>query len=129
MAHAAPTTRARAGHPTIPAGIWVPVVLGIVYGFWTSGNARDGGDVTPGNILLGFVSGIVFAGLWYALHRAHAHLPRELRAAAWAAFGGIALGFLVSLSGKTVLYSVYLGLAVAAGVFVTMFYRYYTTED
>jgi hypothetical protein len=47
----------------------------------------------------------------------------------WAVFAGCAIGFLVNQSGSSVLYSVGVSLAVAAGFFAVMFYRYYTHED
>lgn len=105
-----------------------PVVLGIVYGIWAAANSRDGGAPTGGNILLGFVAGAAFAVLYTALRRIAPALPRELRAAAWAAFAGIAFGYLYSLGGASVLRSTGMAAVVAASVFAVTFYRYYTRE-
>ncbi|MET7441359.1 MULTISPECIES: hypothetical protein [unclassified Streptomyces] len=107
----------------------VPVVLGLVYGFWAAQIRRDAGAVTGWNVLFGFVCAIVFMAVWAALRVAAPHLRRELHALAWAAFAGIALGFLHSQSHSSVLWSVLMALAVAAGVYVALFYRYYTHED
>ncbi|MFG2651751.1 hypothetical protein [Streptomyces sp. NPDC048436] len=106
----------------------VAVVLGLVYGLWAAQISRDAGPVTGWNVLLGVVTGVVFAavflGLWQTAHR----LPRELRAASWATFAGISFGYLYSLTGATVLRSTIMALAVAAAVFAATFYRYYTRE-
>jgi hypothetical protein len=57
-------------------------------------------------------------------------LRRELHAALWAAFAGCAFGFLYSQASQhSVLRSVAMSLAVAAGFLVVNFYRYYTHED
>ncbi|MFD4630712.1 hypothetical protein ACFVYR_24725 [Streptomyces sp. NPDC058284] len=140
MAHAAPVYPAPAPgsgtHPTHSAhrsgtsALWagLPLLLGVVYGIWASGIRRDGGPITTGNVVLGVVTGVIFAVVFFTLHRMAPALPRELRALSWMAFTGIAIGFLHSLTGSSVLWSVVLGLVVGAGVFVMVFYRYYTTE-
>lgn len=136
MAHAAPTSSApRAPRaPQVFGGsaatriATAAGILGVVYGFWAAGIARDAGPITTGNVLLGVVAGIVFAALFMGLRRAAPRLPRELRATAWAAFAGISFGYLYSLTGATVLRSTLMALGVTAGVFAVMFYRYYTSE-
>ncbi|MFD7407433.1 hypothetical protein ACFV7R_33290 [Streptomyces sp. NPDC059866] len=139
MAHAAPasgvTTRA-AGTPDIFSARthsttkWaVPVVLGLLYGYWAAANQRDGGPITGWNLLLGFVAALVFAVVYFALLRLGPRMKREVHALAWTSFAGIAFGFLYSQTGATVLRSTAMALAVAATVFVILFYRYYTRED
>ncbi|MCF3118802.1 hypothetical protein IPZ68_03630 [Streptomyces arenae] len=125
MAHASP---AATGSRALSAHWAGPVLLGIVYGVWAAGIRRDAGPVTTGNVLFGVVTGAIVAAVFFALRRGAHALPRELRALSWAAFAGIAFGFLHSLTGATVLRSVGMSLVVAAGVFVATFYRYYTTE-
>ncbi|MEU0137793.1 hypothetical protein ABZ172_27710 [Streptomyces sp. NPDC006296] len=107
----------------------VPVVLGVVVGFWAFFIKRDGGATTDGQIWLGVVSGVAFAALCYALVRVRWFLPRELRAAAYGVLTGGVIGFLYSLHGNSVLASGLLGLVLAAGMFCTMFYAYYTREE
>ncbi|MER5886413.1 hypothetical protein ABT160_21520 [Streptomyces sp. NPDC001941] len=127
MAHAAPA-RPAVGHGSLH---WTgPVILGLVYGFWAAGIARDGAALSGGNALLGVVCGVAAAVLYYALRRVVApRLPRGTRAVAWGAFAGGAVGFLHSLSDSSVLTSAVLGLLIAAAVGVTAFYRFYTTES
>lgn len=139
MSHAAPGPRTASGRPgTIRlfsdrthgvARLAVPVVLGLVYGYWAAANARYGGPITGGNILFGFVTALVFAVLCAVLLSVAPKLRREVHAALWGAFSGIAVGFLVNQSGTSVLRSTVLGLIIAAFVFVFTFYRYYTHED
>ncbi|GGJ16121.1 hypothetical protein [Streptomyces brasiliensis] len=141
MAQAAPTTGGvpRAGRlPDIfserthkIARVAVPVVLGLIYGYWAAGNTRYGGPITGWNVLFGFVTAIVFMAVCMGLMALAPRLRREVHAILWAAFTGIAFGFLYSLSGggHPILGSAGLALAVAAGVFVVLFYRYYTHED
>ena len=107
----------------------MPVALGLVYGFWAAAIHRDTGPITGWNILFGFVSAIVFAAVWIGVGMAAPHLRRELHALLWTAFAGCAFGFLYSQTGATILRSVFMSLAVAAGVFMVAFYRYYTHED
>ncbi|PSM41833.1 hypothetical protein C6Y14_19095 [Streptomyces dioscori] len=133
MAHTAP---ARTGprtthHPTIPlrANLLLPALAGIVYGLWTSGIARHAGPITGWNVLLGVISALAFAAAAHGIHTIAPRLPRELRAATWAAFAGIAFGFVYSLTDAGIVKTVGLSLVITAGVFAVVFYRYYTTED
>ncbi|MEU3523064.1 hypothetical protein AB0E62_04230 [Streptomyces sp. NPDC038707] len=111
------------------ARIAVPVVLGLVYGYWAAANDRSGGPITGWNLLLGFVSALVFAVLCAALLALAPRLPREVHALLWTAFVGCAFGFLYAQSGRPVLRSVLIALLVAAATFMAFFYRYYTRED
>ncbi|MGW4023760.1 hypothetical protein [Streptomyces sp. NPDC005009] len=112
------------------AKVVVPVLLGVVYGYWVAANRRYGGPITVENFLYGFFAGLVFSLLFMALLALAPKVRRELHAVLWAALIGSAIGFLViQAPSPGVLRSTILGLLVAAGVFVTMFYRFYTHED
>ncbi|MEU5539855.1 hypothetical protein [Streptomyces sp. NPDC020362] len=111
------------------ARLVVPVVLGLVYGYWAAANRRSGGPITGWNVLFGFVTAIVFAVVLMALLTAAPRMRREVRALAWTAFIGCAFGFLYSQSGESILRSVGMSLAVSAVTFVVVFYHYYTHED
>ncbi|MFF1687350.1 MULTISPECIES: hypothetical protein [unclassified Streptomyces] len=138
MAHAAPAS-GTSGLRTMAVGSRLPMalslLLGIVYGFWASGIRRDAypslspSPITTGNVLFGVLTGVIVAVVTFGIHRASFRLPRELRAVAWAAWAGIAFGYLYSLTDATVLRSTIMALTVAAAVFATMFYRYYTHEN
>ncbi|MFJ8111236.1 hypothetical protein [Streptomyces sp. NPDC096132] len=139
MAHAAPAVRT----PAVPARTpdvfsekthriarWaVPVTVGLVYGYWVAANNRAGGPITGWNLLLGFVSTIVFAGLWMGVAALAPHMMRELHAVLWAAFAGCAFGFLFAQTGASILHSVWMGAVIGATTFAVVFYRYYTHED
>ncbi|MEU0407826.1 hypothetical protein ABZ307_08365 [Streptomyces griseorubiginosus] len=135
MAHAAP----RGGFARTPdvfsprvhlaARYGIPVVLGLVYGYWAAANRRDGGPITGWNILFGFVTALAFIVLCLAVATFAPLLKRELHSAVKSGFAGAAVGFLYSQTGESVLRSAALGLVVAAGIFVVFFYRYYTHED
>ncbi|KES04345.1 membrane protein [Streptomyces toyocaensis] len=139
MAHAAPrprkaiergsTTDVFSPRVHRAALVAAPVALGLVYGFWAAANRRYGGPVTGWNLLFGFLTALVFAVVLMALLALAPKLRRELHAVVWAAFCGIAVGFLFSQSGGSILRSGALGLGVMAGVFAMMFYRFYTHED
>jgi hypothetical protein len=144
MTHAAPGAPTARGTSTAPrhraphtavdpraTGTWLPVLAGIVYGFWVAGISRDasGYQVTGWNILLGFVSGILFAAIVFGLHRIGPALPKEARALAWAVFAGFAVGFCYSQTGHSVLRSTGIALAAAFGTGVVTFYHYYVTGD
>ncbi|WP_030561593.1 hypothetical protein [Streptomyces aureocirculatus] len=119
---------AHGGLGTLSATWAVPALLAVVYGVWAAANHRDGGPITGGNVLLGVLSGLVFAGLYVALRAVAPALPRELRGAAWALFAGVSFGFLYSLTDAGVLRTAVVAALVAAVVFATAFYRYYTRE-
>ncbi|MFD7700776.1 hypothetical protein [Streptomyces caelestis] len=140
MAHAAPRPRGMiepAGTTDVfgarthrVAKVVLPVLLGVVYGYWVAANRRYGGPITVENFLFGFFAGLVFSLLFIALLALAPKVRRELHAVLWAALSGSALGFLViQAPSPGVLRSTILGLLVAAGVFLTMFYRFYTQED
>ncbi|MFI0810711.1 hypothetical protein [Streptomyces echinatus] len=111
------------------ARIGVPVVLGLVYGYWVAANNRSGGEITGWNLLLGFVSALVFAVVCMALLALAPRMPREVHALLWTAFVGCAFGFMYSQTDKTLLRSVLMSLLVSAATFAVFFYRYYTRED
>lgn len=144
MAHAAPASRGMRSRKTgttsastdifgarvHTAAKWaLPLVMGLVYGYWAAANRRGGGPVTGWNLLFGFVTAFAFMALYVAVRALAPRLKRELHALLWAGFAGAAVGFLISQSGSTALRSTGLALAVAAGFFAVVFYRYYTHED
>ena len=135
MAHAAPAGGfARTPDVFSPkvhraARYGIPVVLGLVYGYWAAANRRDGGPITGWNVLFGCVTALAFIVLCLAVATFAPLLKRELHSAVKSGFAGAAVGFLYSQTGESVLRSAALGLAVAAGIFVVFFYRYYTHED
>ncbi|OIJ92247.1 hypothetical protein BIV25_28550 [Streptomyces sp. MUSC 14] len=106
-----------------------PVVLGLVYGYWVAADNRVGGAITGWNLLLGFVSALVFAVVSMALLTLAPRMPRELHALLWTAFAGCAFGFLYSQSGHSIWRTTVISLVVAGATFATFFYRYYTRED
>lgn len=112
------------------AANWVlPVVLGLVYGFWAAANRRDGGPITGWNVLFGFVSALAFMVVLVGVQAVAPRLKREPHAVAWGAFAGVAFGFLYSQTGASVLRSAGISLVVAGSVTAVLFYRYYTHED
>ncbi|WAX79193.1 hypothetical protein [Streptomyces sp. KMM 9044] len=139
MAHAAPRPRIASRRPGgirvfgerahARAKLAVPVAIGLVYGYWAAANRREGGPLTGWNILFGLLTALAFAVLCMALLSVAPRLRREEHAVLWGAFCGAAVGFLVNQADTSVLRSAALGLAVAAGVFAFLFYRYYTHED
>ncbi|MFF3461903.1 hypothetical protein [Streptomyces sp. NPDC002619] len=141
MAQAAPATGGMTRGGRLPdvfserthriAKVAVPVVAGLVYGYWAAANTRYGGLITGWNLLFGFVTAIVFMAVCMGLIALAPRLRREVHAVLWAAFTGIAFGFLYSVSGRgqAILGSAGLALVVAAAVFIVLFYRYYTHED
>ncbi|MBC2905300.1 hypothetical protein [Streptomyces cupreus] len=141
MAHAAPTPGRR---PTVRvtvtpdifserthtiARFGIPVVLGLIYGYWAAANRRGGGEITGWNILFGFVTAIAFMVLCIAVAVLAPKLKRELHSLTKSAFAGAAFGFLYSQTGASVLRSVTMSLLVTAAIFAVFFYRYYTHED
>ncbi|WP_030694077.1 hypothetical protein [Streptomyces globisporus] len=125
-----------AAHAAVPVrrrvstnGWGLPVTIGVLYGLYAEVNARDGGALSWGQFWLGLISAVVLAGALYALRRYGHALRRELRAAAWGALGGIAVGFLYSTTDASIYSSVVLGLVVGLVTGGAAFYLFYTHED
>ncbi|KPI09436.1 hypothetical protein OK074_3242 [Actinobacteria bacterium OK074] len=142
MAHVVPTpslpgaTPVRGGTSDVfgarehrAAALAVPVAVGLVYGFWCAAIRRDGGPITGWNVLFGFVCALAFAAVWTGVRLLAPRLKREPHAVLWAAFAGVALGFVHSQTGASVLRSAFIAVALAVPVFLVLFYRYYTHED
>ncbi|MEV0410377.1 hypothetical protein AB0I68_06060 [Streptomyces sp. NPDC050448] len=133
MAHAAPTVSRWHGQA---AGTENPsrgqliraLLLGLVYGVWAAFMKRDTGPVDAANVFYGILCGVLFAAIMFTLARVGPRLMRELHAAAYGAFGGIAVGYLYSLADHTILRSSWVGLLSGIGVGLAAFYRYYTRE-
>ncbi|NUU23740.1 MAG: hypothetical protein HOV68_19895 [Streptomycetaceae bacterium] len=139
MAHAAPAGTGGTGTATLPdvfgerthrvASVAVPVVLGLVYGYWAAANRRSGGEISGWNLLFGFVTAAAFMILYVGVRALAPHMSRELHAVVWASFTGGTFGFLYSQTGASIIRSCLMGLTIGAVCFVVMFYRYYTHED
>ncbi len=143
MAHAAPTrttstrpgTRARRtpdvfGARTHLLAKWaMPLAIGLVYGYWAATIRRRGEGITGWNVFFGFMTVLAFVVLFVVVRAVAERLPREGHAVLWAAFAGSALGFLYSLSNVAMFTCVVVSLILAAAVFASLFYRYYTHED
>ncbi|WP_372350453.1 hypothetical protein [Streptomyces sp. KL116D] len=133
--HAAPAPRRRTGGAALSptsAAVVLPVLAGIAYGFWAASIQRFGGEVTGGNIALGFVTGILVAALCFGIHhwsKQQAGRHFLARAGAWAVFAGVAVGFLHSLSNPAILWSVVFGAMIAAATFTATYYRYYSASE
>ncbi|MEV6962999.1 hypothetical protein AB0M97_28325 [Streptomyces sp. NPDC051207] len=142
MAHAAPASRGKRSKGGTAASTdifgarahtgmaWaLPLVLGLVFGYWAAANRRGGGPVTGWNLLFGFLTAFAFMAGYAAVRAVAPRLKREPRALLWAGFTGTATGFLISQTGTSVLRSATLALAVAAGSFAVLFYRYCVREN
>ncbi|MQS34384.1 hypothetical protein [Streptomyces katsurahamanus] len=122
-------------HATVPARhhaavlSWaIPLALGALFGFYAGFLHRTGQAVGWWDVLYGVVAGLVFTALAYGLGRIQHALPREQRAAAYGALCGIAIGFLHSLTGASVLRSAWMGVIFAAVMAAVSFYVFYTRE-
>ncbi|MCX4542485.1 hypothetical protein [Streptomyces sp. NBC_01565] len=135
MAHAAPTASQRyrqsltdnAKHVNV-FSFAGPLVLGLFYGLWAAFLERDKGPVTVANVFYGILCGVLFTACLFGLDRMGTKMLAELRAAAYGAFGGVAMGYLYSLTGQSILRSVTMGLVVGAAVGAGAFYRFHTRE-
>ncbi|GEC07646.1 hypothetical protein SSP24_53010 [Streptomyces spinoverrucosus] len=151
MAHAAPAPGARPPGAPVPAtrpstapatrtpdlfsprthaiARWaVPVSVGLLYGYWAAANDRGGGPITGWNVLFGFVTALAFVVLYAAVREGAKRLRRGAHALAWAAFWGVAFGFLYNQTGYSVLRSAAMSVVIAGVVAAVLFYRYYTHE-
>lgn len=123
-----------AAHAAVPARRYrsrswaLPLALGVVYGFYVAFLRRGEGGLTGGQVVLGVVAGLVLAALALVLGRMQHALSREVRAGAYATLCGVAMGFLHSQGGESVLKSSGIGVTLAAAMFAVTFYVFYTRE-
>ncbi|MEU8773257.1 hypothetical protein [Streptomyces sp. NPDC048606] len=135
MAHAAPTVRRHRPAASVNADhtdrnrLVRALLLGLVYGVWAAFIKRQMGPVDAGNVFYGILCGALFAAIMFTLAKVGPRLGREVHAAAYGVFGGIAAGYLHSLTNESVLRGATVGLFVGLGVGIAAFYRYYTRED
>ncbi|MFE1413023.1 hypothetical protein ACFW6F_19775 [Streptomyces sp. NPDC058746] len=134
MAHAAPAAHRQHRQMTDMTHLGMlayagPLLLGIVYGFWAAYMERQAGPVTAANVFYGILCGALFAAIAFGLGRMGTNVMQEVRAAAYGAFGGIAVGYLHSLTDQSILKAVVVGLFVGVGVGAAAFYRFHTHED
>ncbi|MFJ8011792.1 hypothetical protein [Streptomyces sp. NPDC096339] len=134
MAHAAPAAHRQHRQMTDMTHLGMlayagPLLLGVVYGFWAAYIERQAGPVTTANVFYGILCGVLFAAIAFGLGRMGTSVMQEIRAAAYGAFGGIAVGYLHSLTNQSILKAVVVGLFAGIGVGVAAFYRFHTHED
>ncbi|MEU0835026.1 hypothetical protein ACNPQM_07660 [Streptomyces sp. NPDC056231] len=120
--------RARTHRPSTLS--WaMPVALGVIAGWWATSIVRGGGVLTGTQLALGLITGAVLAALCYGLGRVQKRLPSGTKATAYGALFGGTVGFLYSLSDKSVLASTILALVTGTGMWVCAFYAFHVTED
>ncbi|MET7616198.1 hypothetical protein [Streptomyces sp. NPDC005408] len=124
-----------AAHAAVPArhhgslGWAMPAGLGLAYGIYVLFIRHAWGDLTWGDVLYAAVAGVVLGALAFGLGRIQNLLPREVRAGAYGALCGVAIGFLFSLTGASVLTSVGIGAIFGAVMLAVSFYLFYMRED
>ncbi|MEU8618161.1 hypothetical protein [Streptomyces sp. NPDC048623] len=128
-AHAAAPARRQARRQFSTHGWALPVIIGISYGLYAPVIARRGGPLAWSQFWLGLISAVVLAVAIHVLVRYGRRMRREVRAVAWGALAGIAIGFLVGLSDHSVFSSSMVGLIVGLATFAFVFYAFYTHED
>ncbi|WP_327362136.1 MULTISPECIES: hypothetical protein [unclassified Streptomyces] len=133
MAHAAPTAPRRhlqaTGMDEASRGqLTRALLLGLVYGVWAAYMQRQTGPVDAGNVFYGILCGALFAGIMFTLARVGPRLKREVHAAAYGVFAGIAVGYLNSLTDHSVLRSSWIGLITGIGIGLVAFYRFHQRE-
>jgi hypothetical protein len=106
----------------------VPIWLGMLFGLWAAGIDRTHGASEVGATVLGLVGAAVVAVLCYVLHREQPRLEREARAGAYGVLFGAAMGYLLRLSGSTLLKASLWGLMFAGIMAAVSFYVFYTRE-
>ena len=107
----------------------MPVTLGAFFGFMAGFLRREGAPLEWGDVLYGVVAGLVFAAVAFGFGRIQHALTPELHAGAYGALTGIALGFLHSLTGVSVLTAVVTGLVFGGMMVVGSFYIFHNRAD
>lgn len=116
--------RAQPAAPHIAA--WaVPVVLGVAYGGYTTFEDAENGRSAGAAGILGAVVTVIVVAVCYFIGRVQAGVQAETRAFMYGIFFGCAMGFLVSVSGDSILKSAGIGLALGLSMGLVTFYIAY----
>jgi hypothetical protein len=124
-AHAAPATRA-----PIRTSAWtIPLMLGVVYGGYAAFIAGNNGASTTRMTLIAVVGCLGLAVVCFVVGALRARLTREPRAAAFGVIFGCAMGYLLSLSGYSLLKASLVGLGLGLAMAAVSFYWFYGHEE
>jgi threonine/homoserine/homoserine lactone efflux protein len=120
-------------HAAVPAhphrSAWsIPLLLSVALGAYAAFLEHTSGSSAVKAAVVGLVAGAVTAVVCFAVGRARSAMGRELRAATYGAVFGSAMGFLLSLSGWTVLKASLVGMSLGLGMLAIAFYVFYTRE-
>ncbi|MFE2428146.1 hypothetical protein ACFXJ5_15580 [Streptomyces sp. NPDC059373] len=105
-----------------------PVALGVVFGGYAAWISNNNGGSTTRTTLIAVVGMVALALVCYLAGRVGPALARELRAALYGAVFGCAMGYLLSLSGYSLLKASLVGLALGASLTAVSFYWFYEHE-
>ncbi|MFH8346134.1 Bax inhibitor-1/YccA family protein [Streptomyces sp. NPDC018045] len=134
----APTSRTDPSHPGAPeakrrgmstTALALPVAAAALYGLWTVFVDRTSGSSLGHAWLLGLIAAVVSGALGLALVSVQSTLISEVRALAYGALFGTAMGYLYSIShtsGPSILESIRMGLVLGAVMFVVSLYVFRT---
>ncbi|MEV0277796.1 hypothetical protein AB0I22_15650 [Streptomyces sp. NPDC050610] len=128
-AHHHGATAARPQHrPHVSAGMALPVTAAVVYGLYVLFLDHSNGGSWGRAALLALVAAVVTGALGLLLVRRRAALTTEVRALAFGALFGCAMGFLYSLTGPSVLRSVTMGVVLGGALALVSLYVFRAHE-
>ena len=110
------------------ASLGVPLLLGLAFGLYAAFLESNNGASNERILVVSFVGGAICAVLCFALGLVQRRLTRERRSAAYGVIFGGALGFLLSVSGRTALEASLMGLILGLSMGLVTFYVRYTHE-
>ncbi|GAA1909826.1 hypothetical protein [Streptantibioticus ferralitis] len=125
---AGPVRHGRPHHRTAQAhrSSWVvPTVLGVIFGAYALFLEQANGVSAGTAALRGLVAAVVMAAVCFLIGRRQRWMQAESQAIAYGVVFGMAMGYLINLSGATLLKSSLLGLAFGGGMVVATFYLSY----
>jgi len=124
-AHAAPSTR-----PQLHTSAWaIPLSLGVVFGGYAAFIADDNGASTTRTTLIAVIGCVALTAVCYAVGAAaRTSLAREPRSAAFGIVFGCAMGYLLSLSGYSVLKASLVGATLGLAMTAVSHYWFYQHE-
>jgi Flp pilus assembly pilin Flp len=125
-AHAAPSTRPQL---QLHTSAWaIPLTLGVVFGGYAAFIADNNGASTTRTTLIAVIGCVALTAVCYAVGAARTSLAREPRSAAFGVVFGCAMGYLLSLSGYSVLKAGLVGATLGLAMTATSYYWFYQHE-
>lgn len=126
--HAAPSPRSRPQLQLHTSAWAVPLTLGVFFGGYAAFVADNNGASTTRTTVIAAIGCVALTAVCCAIGALRGSLAREPRSAAFGAVFGCAMGYLLSLSGYSLLKACLVGATLGLAMTAVSYYWFYQHE-